>query len=223
MSVQGARNGPSDMHGRLLSKRGPKRARWAVLGDATADDADEGEEAAALVTRDGTAVYFRADVTKRSVLQLLRQLREATLQSLREATDPLREPGVTLYIHSEGGDAFAGLSAHDHIVRNRVPVTTVADGMVASAASLLLLAGQHRYAMRHSFVLIHQLSVAGFAGKYAELLDEVKNSQALMDAYEAIYAARTSLAPKRLEQLLKKEVALDAETCVREGFVEAIM
>lgn len=187
-----------------------KRRRCQV---AEEEDDDEAE-----VRREGTTVYFYADVRKDTVLKLLRCLREATAAALVH-DDP---PPVRLYLHSDGGCAFAGLSAHDHISRNRVPVTTVADGMVASAASVMLLAGHRRLALPHSFVLIHQLSL-GFVGKYADMLDEVQNSSALMRAFTDIYTARTSMTAKRVEQLLKKERAIDAQQCLLEGFVDEVL
>tara|TARA_B110000046_G_scaffold5113_1_gene5417 strand:- start:2398 stop:3012 length:615 start_codon:yes stop_codon:yes gene_type:complete len=197
-----------------------KRARCAADDDA-AESAATPSDSLDLLRRDGTAVYFCADVTKATVFKLLQLLREATACALEHA-HPGRDPSVHLYVHSDGGDVFAGLSAYDHIRANRVPVTTVADGMVASAASLLLLAGETRLAMSHASVLIHQLST-GFAGKYADLLDEVQNSSALMDSLHAIYRARTDMSAKRLAVLLKKERCLDATRCLREGFVHALV
>ena len=172
------------------------------------------------VTRDGVAVYFHTDVTKASVLALLKCVREASACATQH-THPLHKPTVYLYIHSGGGDAYAGLSGMDHLLHNSVPITTVADGMVASAATFLLLAGSHRIAFRHSFLLIHQLST-GFEGKYAEMLDEVHNSHALMDTLRSIYRERTSLPPKRMERLLHKEVTMDAEHCLKDGFVHEL-
>lgn len=184
--------------------------------DGEADDA-----APVHLRRDGTAVYFCADVTKATVFKLTQLLREASACALERAHHG-QEPVVHLYVHSDGGDVFAGLSAYDHIRANRVPVTTVADGMVASAATLLLLAGTRRLAMPHASMLIHQLST-GFAGKYADLLDEVRNSAAIMKALHAIYRERTSMSAARVSALLKKERVLGAARCLREGFVHALV
>ena len=191
-----------------------KRARCIVPDeDACPDDGD--------VTRDGVAVYFHADVTKTTVLKLLKCVREASACALAHS-HPLHHPTVYLYIHSGGGDAYAGLSAMDHLRNNRVPITTVADGMVASAASFLLLAGTHRLAFRHSHVLIHQLST-GFEGKYADMVDEMQNSNALMNTLRSIYRENTTLPPKRMERLLGKEVAMSAERCLKDGFVHELV
>ena len=190
-----------------------KRRRAADEGG----DDDEGS-----VTCEGATVYFYADVSRASVLKLQACLREAGAAAVRCAA-PGAEPRVHVHIFSPGGDVFAGLAGVDHIARSRVPVTTVADGMVASAASFLLLAGARRLALPHAFVRIHQLSIHGFEGKYADLVDEMQNSHALMRSIRALYRDRTRLADARLDELLTKELDLDAETCVAEGIVDAVL
>ena len=82
---------------------------------------------------------------------------------------------IFLYIHTDGGDAYAGLSAMDHIKNMRVPVHTVVDGLCASAGTFILMGGEKKYALRHSSVLIHQLRL-GFWGTYEDLKDEMQNS-----------------------------------------------
>jgi ATP-dependent protease ClpP protease subunit len=185
-----------------------------------ADDADD--EDAGSVTSDGACVFFYAAVSRESVLKLQACLREASAAALRGAA-PGAAPCVHLHIFSNGGDVFAGLAGVDHIARNRVPVVTVADGMVASAASFLLLAGARRLALPHAFVRIHQLSICGFEGKYADLVDEMQNSRALMRSIRALYRERTRLADARLDELLTKELDLDAATCVADGIVDGVL
>lgn len=199
-----------------MSKKRHRNSEAEVATSATEEDAN-------LIRTKGTTVYFHADVDTKTIAKFLKCLEEATESALRE-THPLREPEVLVYIHSQGGDAWAGLSAMDHMrmLDRRVKLVTVADGIVASAATLMLLAGRERIAMPNSFILIHQLSVEGFMGKYVELVDELKNSTELMNTFRKIYQERTKMTPKRMEQLLKKELVLDANMCLQEGFVQRI-
>ena len=143
------------------------------------------------VTSDGACVYFYADVTRANILKLIKCLREATVSCYQHSS--ASPPRVHLYIHSNGGDAFAGLAGYDHIRLNPIPVVTVADGMVASAASFLLLAAEHRLMHEHSFVRIHQLSISGFDGKYADMVDEMQNSHCLMQKIEDMYVHTTDM------------------------------
>jgi len=181
-------------------------------------DANESEDATSRVSALHTCVYFYSEVTRLSVFKLIEALQAATRSAMQ-----LGVSHVTLYIHSLGGDAFAGMSAYDHIFKNSLPVITIADGIVASAASLFLLAGARRLAMPHSFVLIHQVSLSGFEGKFADLQDEVKNSTALMKAMRDIYKTRTRMKKKELNRALKNEITLSSCECVELGFVDALV
>lgn len=164
----------------------------------------------------GCRVFFHADVERRSVLALLDHLEEATKHAVLHD-----HPCVWLFLHSSGGDAFAGLSAMDHIRANRVPVHTVADGFVASAATFMLLAGAKRYAMPHATVLIHQVST-GFWDKYVYMKDEMHNAEQLMNVLKSIYTSSTKLTTRVVEDLLKKELTMTADECVRNGMVDAL-
>lgn len=187
------------------------------------DGAEENEEEASAeeyvaVIREN--VYYYAPVEQKYVLRLIRALDEASEHALKTSTYP-SDARVYLYIHSCGGDAYAGMSAMDHIRNSRVNVVTVADGYVASAATFMLLGGQERKMMRNAKVLIHQLSTV-FWGKYAELLDEMENSKELMDTIGQLYTANLTMPKSELDKLLKKEVHMNATQCVSCGMVDEI-
>ena len=126
---------------------------------------------------------------------------------------------IVLFLHSEGGDAYAGLSGMNHIQACRVPVHCVADGFVASAATFLLLAGRRRSGMEHSVVLIHQLST-GFWGKFTDLKDECANSEQLMQMLRDLYTSRTRLSRKKIDRILSKELTMTIPQCIECGIVD---
>lgn len=166
----------------------------------------------------GNRVYFHSAVTREAILMLIQKLcaaENAALTMFMRAEDAF----VLLFIHSEGGDAYAGLSGMNHIQQARVRIVTVADGFVASAATFLLLGGNKRYAMQHSCVLIHQVSGL-FWGKYAELQDEMQNSAQLMQTLKNLYCDKTKMTVKKVNRMLKKELTLTAEQCVKFGVVD---
>lgn len=181
----------------------------------TLDSTDESSTTDDGVTRLGCCVYFYADVSKTTVTQLLSAMNEAWRESIN-LRGPLPSPGITVYVHSDGGDAYAGLSAMNHVRHFPCPVVTVADGMVASAATLLLLGGHERRILPHSHVLIHQLRTI-FWGKYDELKDEYRNSTLLMESLIDIYTRETSIPREELETMLKSERCMNADECVAYG------
>lgn len=195
----------------------PKRLRVSLAEPDSSDDEDASAE---LVTHEGDRVYFYDEVSRSSVLKLVQCLSKASDEAVRRCNS-VHEATVYLYIHSNGGDAYAGLSAFDHIRNNRVPVTTVIDGFVASAATFLLLGGTYRVGMKHSNMLIHQLKT-NFWGKFTDLVDEMDNSKSLMEMIKQVYADHTHMSKKKIECLLAKEKNLDACKCLSLGFVEEL-
>jgi ATP-dependent protease ClpP protease subunit len=175
------------------------------------------------ITSDGSCVYFYAEVSRANNLKLIKCLREATVSCLQHSASPHSTPLVYLYIHSNGGDAFSGLAAYDHIRLNPIPVVTIADGMVASAASFMLLAADRRLIHENSWVRIHQLSVSGFDGKYTDMVDEMQNTHCLMNKVKEMYVARTGMSIEYCHQLLRQEIDMDADRCLREGLIHEVL
>jgi ATP-dependent protease ClpP protease subunit len=165
-------------------------------------------------------VYFYAEVNTKNVLKMIKALNSATQFALESSYD-MNTCAVYLYINSYGGDACGGLSAMDHVRLNRVHVVTIADGYVASAATLMFLGGHERKILRNAKILIHQLST-GFWGKYKDLLDEVANSKELMKNFQDIYKSHTRMTEKEVQDLLNKEIHMNAQQSLDCGFVDEI-
>lgn len=196
--------------------QGKKRAR-PTRATETEDEEEEDMDVKCL----GTQVFFYADVSTRSVLLLLEKMTEAFQNAAKMAT-PFSDTCVYVYIHSGGGDAYAGLSAMQHLQTFPCKVVTIMDGFCASAASLIFLGGAERIAYRHAYLLIHQLQTT-FCGRYEELQDEVKNSTLLMDTFRNVYQSGTRISAKALESLLRDEKCISAEECLKHGFATRIV
>lgn len=183
------------------------------------------EEESSYVKVQGNEVFFHCDVHEESVLELVTKLK-ALVKHLRKVYIDLdldQDPAVTLYIKSDGGDLHSGFSALDHIHQLKARVTTVADGLCASAATLLLLAGADRKIHENSYVLIHQISADGVWGKYEELKDHMQNFTKDMERMQKIYEAKTTMSARKLRKLLKKDLYLDAEQCLHYGLVNEVL
>ena len=142
-------------------------------------------------------------------------------QYVLETSYDIYQCKIYLYINSVGGEAYSGLSGMDHIRLNKVPVTTIADGFVASAATLLLLGGAERKILKNTKVLIHQLSTQ-FLGKFKDLLDEVVNSKELMTNMKDIYKSETKMKSSEIENLIQKELHMNAYQALSYGFVDEV-
>jgi ATP-dependent protease ClpP protease subunit len=174
---------------------------------------------------DGNKVFFYKGVSRDSVLNLIFVLKQ-TAKKLKNTSDYIgssEKPPIYLFINSEGGDYFAGLSAMDHIKNLNYPIYTVIDGMVASAGTFISLAGQKRYMMKSSWVLIHQIK-SWFGGMYTyeELRDEMENSTNIMKSLHKMYTENTNIPKKRLDTFFKHDLYISSEEALKLGIIDGI-
>ena len=101
-------------------------------------------------------------------------------------------------------------------------VHTIIDGYVASGGTLMSVIGDKRQIGKYSYMLIHQLSAAQI-GKYDEVKDSMKNLDKMMENVIGLYKEHSKFPEKKLEELLKHDLILDAETCVKYGLVDEIV
>jgi|TARA_R110002110_G_scaffold248495_5_gene464674 ATP-dependent Clp endopeptidase proteolytic subunit ClpP len=169
-------------------------------------------------------IYFYDDVTEESMLELNKTLLEVDLK-LQNTKNILGEdaftPIIHLHINTYGGGIFAAFSTVDAIRNLKSKVYTYADGSVASAGTLLLAVGDKRFVGKHAHVLIHQLS-SGMYGKFSEIEDEMYNLINLMKLLKKFYKEHTKIPMKNLDTLLKKDLWMEADECVRLGIVDEI-
>lgn len=105
----------------------------------------------------------------------------------------LREAGpgpLNVRINSGGGDVFDGVAIHSLLARHAGTVTITIDGLAASAASFIMLAGDRIIAARNAFVMIHDAMTVTYGNgdthrAAGELLDKVSDNIADMYAERA--------------------------------------
>jgi ATP-dependent Clp protease protease subunit len=169
-------------------------------------------------------ILFYADVNEGAMLELNRVLLETDLklQSMELALDGAYESTIHLHLNTFGGSIFAAFSTVDTIRRLKSKVHTHIDGSVASAGTLVSAIGSKRYMGQHAHLLIHQLS-SGVYGKFSEMEDEIFNCTNLMKLLKDFYKKNTKLPMKKLDELLKRDIWLNAEECLQYGIVDEIV
>jgi ATP-dependent protease ClpP protease subunit len=170
----------------------------------------------------GNNIFFYSEVTIASVLKLNTTVSKMETDLLKKGIEFGGDPEINLYVHTQGGDAYAGLSAMDHIKNCSVRVNTIVDGHVASAGTFIILGGHYRYMKRHSLLLIHQMNIEGFWGKYDELKDELHNSSKMMNIIIGIYKEYTTVTEKMLKKFMKKDIYISSEDCLKYSIVDEV-
>ena len=129
---------------------------------------------------------------------------------------------IKLYLTSNGGYVYQVFSAIDTILHMKIPVHTICKGFVASAGTLLSLAGKKRFITENSYMLIHELR-AGSWGKFTHLAESFENSKQLMEHIKDYYIKRTKMSIEELDEQLKKDLSWNAELCLEKGLVDEII
>lgn len=129
---------------------------------------------------------------------------------------------ITVWINSPGGDCVAAAQIYNMLMDYPADVTVVIDGIAASAASVIAMAGTTVKMSPVSLMMIHNpLTVAMGDSeemrKAIQLLDEVKES--IINAYEI----KTSMSRTKLAHLMDAETWMNAKKALELGFCDEIM
>jgi len=134
----------------------------------------------------------------------------------------IKQKHINLYITSNGGLVYQVFGAIDTIRGMKVHVHTICKGIVASAGTLLSLAGKKRYITESSYMLIHELR-SGYWGKFTHLSESLENSKQLMEHIKNWYLLRTKMNSEELDEQLRKDISWNAQMCLEKGLVDEII
>lgn len=162
-------------------------------------------------------IFFYADIEVETCLQLNVLLRKLDKQYSREENSVIH-----LHINSFGGSVIAALATIDTMRSMKCEIHTYVEGGAASAATLIACMGAKRYIGAYSHMLIHQVRGES-GGKLEEMEDEIKNTRQFMDIIEGIYKRYTKLKGRKLQELLKSDLWLNADICIAHGLVDEII
>jgi len=167
-------------------------------------------------------IYFNDDITTESAFELCKELRnmETKIKTLSVSLNIEKQP-IYLHITTDGGLVYSAFSIIDCIKSLSIPVYTIIDGFVASAGTLISLAGEKRYMGENAYMLIHELR-GGIWGKMSEMDEEYTNSKKIMEHIKRIYADNTKIKKKELDGILKKDLIWDVKECIEKGLIQEI-
>lgn len=172
----------------------------------------------------GNKILFYMDIEESSIAGLNKILLEldSKLQATKSVLGDDYDPKIHLHLNTYGGSIFAAFATVDTIRNLKTNVITHIDGSVASAGTLITASGSHRVMGQHAHLLIHQLS-SGVYGKFSEMEDEIFNCQNLMKLLKDFYKKHTKIPMKKLDELMKRDIWLNAEECLQYGIIDEIV
>ena len=142
--------------------------------------------------------------------------------SMRLALDDMRDKkNIQVRVNSPGGDAFEGMTIYNLLKDHPAEIEIVIDGLAASAASIIAMAGNEIVMAKNAFLMIHNpwTYAAGEAKdlrKTADVLDKLKVS------LSEVYANRSGLDIEEVNQMLDDETWFSAEEGIEKGMITSI-
>lgn len=129
---------------------------------------------------------------------------------------------VTIWINSPGGDCNAASQIYAALMDYKDEVTVKIDGMAASAASVIAMAGTKVLMAPTAMMMIHNPATSAYGDhkdmeEAIELLEEVKES--IINAYEI----RTGLSHAQLSHMMDSTTWMNAKKAIELGFADEMM
>ena len=129
---------------------------------------------------------------------------------------------LTVWLNSPGGYVFAASQIYSMLKNHKGKVTVKIDGIAASAASVVAMAGDETLIAPTALMMIHDPSTSAMGNKAdmekaIELLEEVKES--IINAYET----KSHLSRNKIAKLMSDETWLNAKKAHEMGFVDGIL
>lgn len=128
---------------------------------------------------------------------------------------------LNVYVNSPGGDVFDAVAIYNLLKRVEANITMHVDGLAASAASLIVMAGDEIVMGINAMMMIHDpwsfaLGNSAEMRKVADTLDTIRGT--IVDTY----VARTKQSWDKVSQMMLDETWINAEDCKTMGFCDSI-
>lgn len=129
---------------------------------------------------------------------------------------------ITVFINSPGGDCVAAAQIYNMLMDYKGNVTVKIDGIAASAASVIAMAGTRVLMSPVSLMMIHNPLTVAIGDseemkKAIDMLGEVKES--IINAYEL----KTGLSRAKLSHMMDSETWMNAQKALELGFADGIL
>lgn len=129
---------------------------------------------------------------------------------------------ITVWINSPGGDCVAAAQIYNMLTQYKGNVTVKIDGIAASAASVIAMAGNTVLMSPVSMMMIHNPTTFAF-GDHAEMQKAIDMLAEVKESIINAYVIKTGLTRAKLSHLMDAETWMDANKAVELGFADDII
>ena len=129
---------------------------------------------------------------------------------------------INVHINSLGGSAFQGLAIYNLLKQHKANINTYIDGIAASSASIIAMAGNKIFMPKTSLIMIHNCWTYAI-GNAKELRKTAEDMDKIATAYKEAYLSKIKISEEELTKLLDEETYLTADECIEMGFADEII
>jgi ATP-dependent Clp endopeptidase proteolytic subunit ClpP len=129
---------------------------------------------------------------------------------------------LTLRINSPGGDVFTAMNIYNAIKRRDQPVTCVVDGLAASAASLIAMAGDRIVMNDASMLMIHNSHTLALGDRH-EMIATAEILAKVDDTLASIYAARSGASLEDVHAIMDRETWMTASEAISQNYCDEVV
>lgn len=140
-------------------------------------------------------------------------------KDVKEALDEV-EKDIVIKLNSVGGDVFEGIEIYNYLKSHTSNITVEVTALAASAASIIAMGADEVVMHTGASMMIHEASTLAYGNK-ADVQKTLNALQTIDESLIDIYAERTSLERKELENMMVAETWMGADEAVEKGFANS--
>lgn len=170
-------------------------------------------------------IWIYDDIGSSDLARLLGCSDGISAKDIATAVERCKAEGATalsIFLNSAGGDVFEGTSIGSILGRFAGPKTVYVDGIAASIASVIAMAGDKICMSAGSMMMIHRPG-SGQRGTASDMRSAADRLDKIGDAMTEAYAQRTKLDPKVIGALMDAETWMTAKESVEKGFADEVV
>lgn len=147
---------------------------------------------------------------------------DVTAKSFKDDLDALDDiDTLNIYINSAGGSVFQGQAIYSILKRHKAHKNVYIDGIAASIASVIAMAGDAIFMPKNAMMMIHRPWTIAI-GNVDDMLAAAEALEKIGIAIKAIYMERFNQGEDKLQELLDAETWLTADECLEYGLCDEV-
>jgi len=146
---------------------------------------------------------------------------------IKKAIDNKSIDHITIYINSNGGNTTVLFPLYDLIKSTSKIIKTIVIGKAYSAGAMLLLAGSygHRFALKNSEILLHEVAAELPYSKNSQISEFSKNIDSINKTLKQMVKSHSKMSDKEIEMYFNsnKDVFITSQQALKYGIIDKIL